>query len=48
MDPAYYDPQANDKIFVPDVPDSKDLTEEKKRIVESFPERDRGIYKPGE
>ena len=48
MDPAYYDPRANDKIFVPDVEQSKELTEEQKKIVESFPEKDRGIYKPGE
>ena len=45
LDPDYYDPSANDKIFVPDV---AELTEEQKKIVETFPERDRGIYKPGE
>ena len=28
MDPAYYDPRVNDRIFVPDVPDSRELTEE--------------------
>lgn len=44
MDPSYYDPKANDKIFVPDVSDPKVLTEEQKRIVESFPEKDRGLY----
>ena len=47
MDPAYYDPQANDKIFVPDVGNADSLTEEQKMIVESFPEKDRGIYKAG-
>lgn len=28
MDPAYYDPRVNDKIFVPDVADEFNLTEE--------------------
>ena len=46
MDPDYYDPKANDKIFVPDVEGK--LTEQQQQIVETFPERDRGLYKPGE
>ena len=41
MDPQYYDPKANDKIFVPDL---ENLTDEQKRIIEYFPEKDRGIY----
>ncbi len=44
QDPQYYDPRANDKIFVPDVESTEALTEEQKRIVESFPEKDRGLY----
>lgn len=28
LDPAYYDPKANEKIFVPDVADPSALTEE--------------------
>ena len=44
MDPAYYDPKVNDKIFVPDVIDQSALTEEQKKIVESFPSKDRGLY----
>jgi hypothetical protein len=44
MDPAYYDPKINDKIFVPDVIDQSALTEEQKKIVESFPSKDRGLY----
>ncbi|CDW89648.1 UNKNOWN [Stylonychia lemnae] len=43
MDPDYYDPKANDKIFVPD-----NLTDQQKKIIETFPERDRGIFKEGE
>jgi hypothetical protein len=48
MDPAYYDPKVNDKIFVPDVIDQGALTEEQKKIVESFPTKDRGLYDPKE
>ena len=44
LDPDYYDPKANDKIFVPDM---AALSEEQRRIVETFPERDRGLYKEG-
>jgi hypothetical protein len=44
MDPDYYDPKANDKIFVPDVVDQRALSEIQKAIVESFPERDRGLF----
>lgn len=44
MDPAYYDPKINDKIFVPDVIDQAALTEEQKKIIESFPSKDRGLY----
>ena len=44
MDPAYYDPKANDKIFVPDVEDVNRLSEAQRKIIESFPERDRGLY----
>lgn len=44
MDPDYYDPKANDKIFVPDVTNAEELTEDQKKIVDSFPDRDRGIY----
>jgi hypothetical protein len=44
MDPDYYDPKANDKIFVPDLQDPNVLSEKQKAIVESFPERDRGLY----
>lgn len=44
MDPDYYDPKANDKIFVPDVVDAEALNDQQKGIVKSFPERDRGIF----
>ena len=47
MDPDYYDPKANDKIFVPEVLGAN-LTEAQKKIVETFPERDRGIYDASE
>jgi hypothetical protein len=33
---------------VPDVESTEALTEEQKRIVESFPEKDRGVYKQEE
>jgi hypothetical protein len=46
MDPAYYDPKANDKIFVPDV--SGALSADQQKIVDSFPERDRGVYTTGD
>ena len=48
MDPAYYDPRVNDKIFVPDVADESNLTEEQKKIIESFPKKDRGLYDASE
>jgi hypothetical protein len=49
MDPSYYDPRANDKIFVPDLAgDAADMTEEQKKIIESFPKKDRGLYDPSE
>ena len=41
MDPLYYDAKANAKIFVPQVDESQ-LTEEQKKIIESFPKEDRG------
>lgn len=31
---------------MPDVEDTNVLSEEQKKIVESFPEKDRGIYNP--
>jgi hypothetical protein len=40
MDPLYYDTKANAKIFVPVTTDT--LTEEQKKIIESFPAEDRG------
>jgi len=42
MDPLYYDTKANNKIFVPNVDESK-LTAEQKKIIESFPAEDRGV-----
>jgi hypothetical protein len=39
-DPLYYDTKANAKIFVPV---DQDLTEEQRKIVESFPAEDRGL-----
>jgi hypothetical protein len=47
MDPAYYDPKVNDKIFVPEV-QGENITEEQKRIIETFPEKDRGVYNPND
>jgi hypothetical protein len=53
-DPSYYDPRANDKIFVPDVSEKVFFTISLiimvglDRIVETFPERDRGIFKEGD
>ena len=44
MDPAYYDPRANDKIFVPDVVDEANLNDDQKKIIASFPKKDRGLY----
>ena len=41
MDPLYYDTKANSKIFVPQVNEGE-LTEEKQKIIESFPKEDRG------
>ena len=38
-DPLYYDTSANAKIFVPV---TEGLTEEKQKIIESFPAEDRG------
>lgn len=46
QDPAYYDPKANDKIFIPY--ESEEMTEEQKAIVDSFPKQDRGIYNQNE
>lgn len=40
-DPLYYDTNANQKVFVPQI-NEEDLTEEQKKIVESFPAEDRG------
>lgn len=40
-DPLYYDTKANTKIFVPIVPTSE-MTDEQRKIVESFPAEDMG------
>jgi hypothetical protein len=40
-DPLYYDTKANSKIFVPQVNESE-MTEDKLKIIESFPKEDRG------
>jgi len=44
-DPLYYDAKANDKCFVP-VMAMEEMTEEQRRIVESFPKEDRGEINP--
>lgn len=44
-DPLYYDAKANDKVFVP-VMATEEMTEEQRKIVESFPKQDRGEIDP--
>ena len=54
-DPLYYDADANEKIFVPSIMvtrssltrlQEEDLTEEQRKILQSFPDQDRGIFNP--
>jgi len=45
-DPLFYDKDANDRIFVP-TSSEMDLTEDQRRLLESFPEEDRGLVPEG-
>jgi hypothetical protein len=48
QDPLYYDNKANAKIFVPQINEAE-MTEEQKKIIDSFPKEDRGeILEPDE
>jgi len=43
QDPLYYDPEANDKIFVPLI-DETQMTDEQKELLKTFPKKDRGMF----
>jgi len=43
QDPLYYDPKANDKIFVP-MMDEDDMTDKQKELLATFPKTDRGMF----
>jgi len=45
-DPLFYDKGANDRIFVPTA-NEEDMSESQIKLLESFPEEDRGLVPEG-